>query len=204
MPAMKKPRQTKSDRTCAAIADAAGRLFAANGYDRTTVRDIAAAADIDPALVIRYFGSKDQLFAEVATFDLKLPDLAGIPPERRGEALVRHYVSVWEGETGTEGLPILLRSAASNDLAAEQMREIFRAQVLPVIARVTGDAKAPGVAALIASQLLGMGLCRYILKFPPLVAMPRETLIAEIGRAIQGYLAMTMGDHRPNARRIQR
>jgi AcrR family transcriptional regulator len=179
---------SKSDRTRQAIEAAARKLFSANGFDRTTVRDIAAEAGIDPALVIRYFGSKDELFALVAQFDLKLPDLSAVDPAVMGETLVRHYIRVWEGEIGPQGLPVLLRSAASNDKAAGHMREIFRTQVLPAVARVTGRAEAPERAALVASQLLGMALCRYILKMPPLVAMPHEALIVEVGRAIQGYL----------------
>jgi hypothetical protein len=61
----------KSDRTRAAILDAARRLFAEHGHDGTTVRDIAAAASIDPAMVIRYFGSKDELFVRASAFDLR-------------------------------------------------------------------------------------------------------------------------------------
>ncbi len=66
-------KMKKSDRSRAAIEAAARRLFAEQGYERTVIRDIAAAADIDPAMVMRYFGSKERLFAEVADFDLRLP-----------------------------------------------------------------------------------------------------------------------------------
>ena len=90
------------------------------------MREIAAEAQIDPALIIRYFGSKDRLFAEAAEFRLNLPSLDGVPHDKIGETLVRHFIGVWEGEAGTGGLPILLRSATSSEAAAEQMREIFR------------------------------------------------------------------------------
>ena len=83
------------------ILAAARELFAAQGYERTTVRDIAARAEIDPALVIRYFGSKDGLFARAAVFDLRLPDLARRwTAPASGEALVRHFLDVWEGDAG--------------------------------------------------------------------------------------------------------
>src|SRR4051794_28229234 len=72
-----KPRQRSSD-TKARILAAAQRLFAAEGYERTTVRAIAAAAAADPALVVRYFGSKEGLFALTTAFDLRLPDMSGI------------------------------------------------------------------------------------------------------------------------------
>lgn len=166
---------------------AARKLFGEKGFDRTTVREIAAAAEIDPALVIRYFGGKDQLFAQAAAFQLNIPSFEGVAYDRIGEALVRHYLAVWEGEVGTGGLPILLRSAASSEAAAEQMREIFRRQVLPAVRKIRGGRGASQRAALVASQLLGMALCRYILKFPPMVSMPREMLVTEVGRTIQRY-----------------
>ena len=178
-------KKTKSDRTRDAILEAARALFAERGYDATTVRDIAAAANIDPAMVIRYFGGKDPLFARAADLDLKLPDLSALPPDDIGAALVRHFLSVWEGEASA--LPIALRSAASNELAAERLREIFASQVAPAIARLAG-ADTPAVAGLVATQVLGLAFTRYVLKLPPVVALSRERLIAEVGRAIQGYI----------------
>ena len=178
-------RRTKSERTREAILDAARQLFAQKGYDGTTVRDIAAAANIDAAMVIRYFGGKDTLFARAADIDLHLPDIAALPREKIGEALVRHFLSIWEGEASA--LPIALRSAASNALAAERLREIFASQVAPAIARLAG-ADAPAVAGLVATQVLGLAFTRYVLKLPPVVALPRERLVAEIGRSIQGYI----------------
>jgi AcrR family transcriptional regulator len=178
---------SKSDRTRKSIVQAARKLFGEKGFDRATVREIAAVAKIDPALVIRYFGSKDQLFAEAAEFRLNLPGFADVERAKIGETLVRHYLGVWEGEVGSGGLPILLRSAASSEVAAEQMREIFAHQVLPAVKAIKGGRGAGQRAALVASQLLGMALCRYILKFPPMVSMPREMLVKQIGRTIQRY-----------------
>ena len=130
------PKQTKSDRTRAAILAAARALFAAQGYERTTVREIAARAEIDPALVVRYFGGKEGLFAHAADFDLDLPPLAAIAPGQRGRALVAHFLKVWEGDGA--GLPVLLRSAASNPAAAQRLNAIFAGQVAPALARVAG------------------------------------------------------------------
>lgn len=180
------PRKTKSDRTREAILQAARRLFSQKGYDGTTVRDIAAAAAIDPAMVIRYFGGKDTLFARAADIDLQLPDLSALPRDAVGEALVRHFLSLWEGD-GASALPIALRSAASNELAAERLREIFATQVAPAIARLAGP-DTPAVAGLVATQILGLAFTRYVLKLPPVVALPRERLVLEVGRSIQGYI----------------
>ena len=82
---MTRMKETKSDRTRSAILDAARRIFAKEGYERSTIRDIAAAAAIDPAMVIRYFHSKEELFGRIADFDLRLPDPASIDRDRIGE-----------------------------------------------------------------------------------------------------------------------
>jgi AcrR family transcriptional regulator len=178
---------TKSDRTRAAILAAAQKLFAGQGYERTTVRDIAAIAEIDPALVIRYFGSKDELFARVAVFDLKLPDLSKVDRSKIGEMLVRHFLSLWEGDNTNGGFPIMLRSAASNQFAADKLRQVFAGQVMPALARVGDPSDAKERAGLVSSQLLGLALCRYVLKFPPVVSLSQERIIRDVGRTMQRY-----------------
>ena len=184
---LEKWRCRKSDRTRKSIVQAARKLFGEKGFDRTTVREIAAVAKIDPALVIRYFGSKDQLFAEAAEFRLNLPSFADVERARSASPWCATISVSGRAKSGTGGLPILLRSAASSEAAAEQMREIFARQVLPAVKAIKGGRGAGQRAALVASQLLGMALCRYILKFPPMVSMPREMLVKEVGRTIQRY-----------------
>lgn len=180
------PRSTpKSLRTRKSIEDAARTLFARDGYDATTVRNIAARAAIDPAMVIRYFGSKDALFTLVAEPRLGLPDLTKVDPGAIGETLVSHFLDQWESEQG--GLPVLLRSAASNEDAAARLRDMFARQVAPLIAPAGSAATAPRRAGLVASQLLGLALTRYVLKLPPLVEMPREVIVREIGATVQRY-----------------
>jgi len=177
----------KSLKTREAIETAARELFTINGFDRTTVRDIAARARIDASMIIRYFGSKDALFARVAMPDLELPDLAAVDPQTIGETLVRHFLEQWEGEPAGGGLPILLRSAASNPEAAERLAEMFRAQVFPAVARVGSPETAPMRAGLVASQLLGLAMTRYVLRLPPVVALPRDVIIREVGETVQRY-----------------
>ncbi|MFI7131399.1 TetR family transcriptional regulator [Nonomuraea sp. NPDC050153] len=172
-----------STETKALILAAARERFAADGYDKATIRAIAADARIDPAMVMRYFGNKEKLFAAAAVFDLELPDL---PPGQAGGGLVRHFLRKWEAD---EGLQVLLRTGVTNEAAAERMRTILGGQVLPVVVKLTGDPeRAPARASLVASQLLGLALTRYILKFPPMVAMSEEELVAWLGPTIQRYL----------------
>lgn len=184
-----RPTKTaKSQRTKAAILKAAQELFADQGYERATVRDIAARAAIDPAMVIRYFGSKEGLFARATAFDLKLPDLTAIAKADIGSTLVGHFVDVWEGSLSNGSLISLLRAAASNEDAAGAVRTIFGGQVVPMLARVVPSAELPMRAGLVATQIMGLAATRYILKVPPVVAMDRAQLVRLLGPTMQRYV----------------
>lgn len=179
---------SKSERTRSAILAAAQSLFAEVGYERATVREIAARAEIDPALVIRYFGSKEGLFARASVFDLRLPDLTKIKPSQLGATLAAHFVDLWEGPGSTGGMVILLRAGASNEDAANQVRSIFATQVVPRLAQVIDRAELPRRAGLISTQLLGFALCRYVLKVPPVAAMSPGEIVSAIGPTLQRYI----------------
>jgi AcrR family transcriptional regulator len=179
----------RSDQTRAAILTAARRRFADDGFERTTIRAIAADAGIDPSMVMRYYGSKDGLFAAAVDIDLRLPDLAAVPREELGVTLVRHWVARWEGGLSDELLVILLRSAITNESAAERLRAIFGAQVATAAAAVVDDpAEVPARAGLVATQMLGLALCRDILRLPPVVALDVDTLVAVVSDTVQRYL----------------
>lgn len=175
--------------TKSTILAAARERFAADGYDRATIRSIAAEAQIDPAMVMRYFGSKEGLFAAAAEFDLALPDLSQVARDYLGTALATHFLDRWEGD---EALTLLLRAAVTNPVVAERMQEIFATQLGPIVAAVSGSSSSSPTAAvragLAATQVLGMALCRYVLDFPPVAAMTREEIIAWIGPTLQRYL----------------
>lgn len=184
---MTKPR--KSDTTRARIIEAARERFRKEGYDRTTIRKVARDAKIDPSMVMRYFESKRGLFDAAMTVELRIPDLRDHPKDKLGEALITHFLNRWE-EPDDDSLQLLLRSSASNEEAAERLRTtIFRDQIIPMVSRLRGEeAGSRDIAALIATQTVGLAYTRYILKLPPLVAMPRETIIRVIGATIQRYL----------------
>ena len=177
----------RSDATKATILAAAREQFAAFGYQGATIRAIATAAAIDPALVMRYFGNKEGLFAAAAEFDLRLPDLSGLPQKAVGSALVEHFLDRWEGD---ETLMALLRAAVTNEVAAERMQAIFATQMAPLIARLCGEPRpaAAARAGLIASQILGLALCRYVLKLPPVVGLKRPDIVRRVGATVQAYL----------------
>jgi AcrR family transcriptional regulator len=180
-------RPRRSVRTRAAILDAAQRLFALHGYERTTIRDVAAEAAIDPSMVMRYFGSKDELFVASAVMDLTLPDLGAVAAADVGATLTRHFLGMWEGQDGKSASAILLRSAASNEYAARRVREVFAAQIVPMVARVGGRNDVEVRAGLVMTQLLGLALCRYILQIPPVAGLSVEEVVKSIAPTIQRY-----------------
>ena len=168
------------------ILAAARKHFAAYGYERATIRAIAADAAVDPALVMRYFGAKEKLFAAAAEFDLRLPDLATVPRGTLGSVLVGFFLDRWESD---DSLQALLRAATSNKVAVGRLRDIFATQVMPAVAPLSQDrATAATRVGLVATQMLGMALCRYVLRLPPVVALDRAAVIEWLGPTIQRYL----------------
>ena len=186
MPRKGKRIGRRSERTKAAILAAAREHFAAYGFERATIRAIAAAAGIDPAMVMRHFGNKEKLFAAAAEFNLRLPDLPAVPRGTVGAVLVGHFLDRWESD---DSLQALLRAAVSHQVAVARMRAIFATQVMPAVAPLCKDrATAATRVGLIATQMLGMALCRYVLRLPPVVALDRAALIRWLGPTIQRYL----------------
>lgn len=178
----------RSDSTRAAILDAARTRFAADGYRKATIRAIAADAAIDPSMVMRYYGSKEGLFAAAVDIDLGLPDLDAAGPAHLGEVVIRHFLTLWEQPPGNEILLTLLRSAVTDDASMDQVRQVFVAQVAPAVQRTGDPATAPRRAALVSTQILGLALCRYVLALPPVVALTPDDIVADIGPTIQRYL----------------
>lgn len=174
----------KSDRTRAAIMDAAKAMFAEHGYEATTVRAIAERASIDPSMIIRYYGSKEELFALASRVELRLPDLSGRTHEQVGRALVGHFLDLWEGTGRDMGLSILLRAAVTNEDAADKIRAVFREQVRPALGRVATGEGTDTRIGMIATQLFGLALCRYILKLPPVATMTHDELVDRIAPAV--------------------
>ncbi|MFE0513968.1 TetR family transcriptional regulator [Streptomyces sp. NPDC058964] len=176
----------RSDATRSAILAAARERFAADGYERATIRAIAKDARIDPSMVMRYYGNKDGLFAAAVAIDLRLPALAAVPRDEVGRALVAHFLALWEEN---EELTAVLRVGVTNRAGAERMQGIFRDQLLSVARQVCPDPEqVPARAALCAAQLLGLALTRYVLRFPPTVALAREEIVAWLAPTVQRYL----------------
>jgi AcrR family transcriptional regulator len=176
-----------------AILEAARGVFAEKGFDQASIRAIAAGAKVDPALVHHYFGTKDKLFmaAMNAPIDpsVLIPQALDGPVEEAGERLVRLVLSVWDSPAGGAAVA-LIRSAMSNDWTARLMREFVVTQVLRrAVAELSIDpAEADLRTALVATQIGGLAVIRYVLKVEPVASAAPETLVAMIGPTVQRYL----------------
>ncbi|MEU9865403.1 TetR family transcriptional regulator [Streptomyces sp. NPDC047971] len=176
----------RSDTTRAAILEAARERFAADGYERATIRAIARDAGIDPSMVMRYYGNKEGLFAAASEIELELPELGALPARHIGAVVVAHFLDRWERDDVLTGM---LRVGVTNAAGAERMQTIFAGQLGPIALGVCPDpAEAPRRAALVASQILGMALARYVLRLPPAVEMSRDEIVSWLAPTIQRYL----------------
>lgn len=178
--------------TRASILAAAAGCFAAHGFDATSMRHVAAAAGVDPALVRRFFGSKEQLFSEVAAA-LIVPERAvaavtGGGADTAGERLVRYFLSLL-GDVSQPG-PFfgLIRSAVASEHAAGLLRRLLAEQVLGEIAASFRSEGAELGAALAASQLVGLAIARYAVRLDALAAAGTDDLVRWVAPVIQSYL----------------
>lgn len=179
------PFTHRSEASRTAILTAARRLLAERGYEGATIRAVAAEAGIDPSMVMRYYGNKDGLFAAAVDLDLRMPDPADWPRAEVGARLARHILARWEDG----GVIVLLRSAGTNQAAAESLRNVLDGQVEGFVARLVGPGPpARRRAGLLASQLLGVALCRYVLELDAVVAMDGDALAATLAPVVQHYL----------------
>jgi AcrR family transcriptional regulator len=178
--------------TRAAIFDAARRQFAELGYDRTTIRSVAAEAGVDPALVLHYFGSKQQLFLAVVELPFEpaavLPGLLAGDRRKVGERLARMFVAVLEDLDVRNRWTAVLRAAASEPAAAEMLREILTKRIFEPLAELLGVEDARLRANLVGSQVVGVVMARHVVEVEPLASLPGEALARAIGPTLQRYL----------------
>jgi AcrR family transcriptional regulator len=182
-----------------AVLDAARRLFAARGYDGATVRDLARAAGVDPALVHHYFGTKQQLFLAVVGTPVDpadfVPRVTGGGLAQVPERLVRTFLSVWDDPVSGPAAVAVLRSSLHDEGTARLLKEFLSTQVLRrALAQLApaqlglAPAEAPLRSALIVSQMLGLAVARYVLVLEPLATAPAGTLVAAVAPTIRRYL----------------
>jgi AcrR family transcriptional regulator len=185
-------RRRGETRTREAILASARRLFAARGYDRTSLRAIAADAGVDPALVAHFFGTKQRLFVEVVEFPFDpaetLPAILAGDPGTIGTRLARLIVGLLETTEARARITGVVRAAASEPEAARMVRELLTREVWAPAASALGVEDAELRMNLVGSQIVGLVMARYVVAAEPLASLPPEELVAAIGPTLQRYL----------------
>ncbi|MFE0183815.1 TetR/AcrR family transcriptional regulator [Streptomyces olivaceus] len=188
-----RPPRTESAGTRDRILTTAREEFSERGYEKTSVRGIAKAAGVDPALVHHYFGTKEQVFAaavEVAFAPaLEAPGaIADGPLAEVGERLTRFILGVWENPATRTPLLAILRSAVNNETAAAVFRRLIADQVLYRVAAQLDLPDAELRVELAAAQLVGCAMLRYVVKLEPLASADAEQIVARLAPVVQGHL----------------
>jgi AcrR family transcriptional regulator len=175
------------------IVDAARERFMRDGYERTTVRAIAAAAGVDVAMVYYFFGSKEGLFSASALTGPEHPlhQLAGLlddGPDHIGARLVRRFVEHWDEGGAFEPFMAVWRSAAIQPQARRVLHDALAGPVASRVAAEFGVTDAELRVELVASHLAGLAFARYQLKLEPIASTAVDDLVAWIGPTLQRYL----------------
>ena len=182
-----------------AIAEAARRQFADLGYDRATLRGIAGEAGVDAALVVRFYGSKDELFREVMALPPTVAEamaaLAEGPSATVGRRLAEVIVGMLEDPRSRSVVIGRIRSASSHPDAAALVRETVTRDIGRLVAAVTDD-QPETRAVLVGSQIVGLALARYVVRVEPLASLPAADVIDYIAPTFQHYLVGTLRDDR--------
>jgi AcrR family transcriptional regulator len=171
---------------------AARSAFAQYGYDKATIRQIAAEARVDPAMVHYFFTTKSKLFATAMELPANPADrvasLLDGGLDGLGSQIIRHFLQVWDDAGSFEPMCALLRSAPTDNQSAGLLREFIQGEILGQVARVIGTDDAALRAELVGSQLMGIALARYVVRIEPLASASPDTIVAWLGPAMQRYL----------------
>ncbi|MGQ0841382.1 TetR/AcrR family transcriptional regulator [Actinokineospora sp.] len=178
--------------TRAALLAAAREVFSEQGYDGATVRAIAGRAGVDAAMVNHWFGGKDALFGEAV---LRLPfspkellaTLLDGDPADLGERIVRTFLTRWDAQDGGV-FAALVRSVAGHEQVAHALRDFFIRGVFGQLVPTVADDRRELRANLVAAQMIGIGMVRYVAKFEPVASTDIETVVTAVAPNIQRYL----------------
>lgn len=180
------------------ILAAARRVFAAEGFDRATLRTIAGAAQVDPAMVRHYFGDKAGLFRAALHLPLDPAQAIGAivaaGVDGLGERIVRFFLTVWDLPGGISPFVAFLRGAAGHDESRTMLQEMLDQVLFPTMAK--GLAEANGTApeearlrvVMCGTQLVGLGMARYVIGVEPVASLPVDRLVELYAPTLQRYL----------------
>ncbi|WP_028662221.1 TetR/AcrR family transcriptional regulator [Saccharomonospora iraqiensis] len=191
-PPRRRGRRPVGQDTRTALLEAARAMFAENGYDRATVRAIATRAGVDPAMVNHWFGGKEGLFARAVLhvpFDHReiVDRVTADGPDHLGENIVRTFVTVWDG-AGGDVFAALVRGVSTHEQALTVLRDTLVDTMLAEIVRTAGTDAPDLRAALCATQIVGLGMMRYVVGLEPVASADIDTLVATVAPTLQHYL----------------
>ena len=184
-------RRPGPTRTREAILEAARHLFGTGGYDRTSLRAIAADAGVDQALIVHFFGSKIGLF--LASVDLPVDPQTAIPVilegprSELGERIATFMMAVLENEDARARFTAMVRAATSEPEAARLVRERLTKELWEPLARALGMKDAQLRIALVGSHMIGLVLARYVVKVEPVASMPSKKIVSIVAPTLQHY-----------------
>lgn len=178
-----------------AILDAAREQFAEKGYAAASIRSIARVADVDPALVHHYFGSKEKVF--VAAMQLPFDPAERLPAVLEGdldglaERLTRMFLGMWADPMFRTPMLGLVRSAFTSEQGATMLREFVGEALLGRVAQAASTAGPvdPLRVQAAAAQLVGVVILRYVVRLEPLASASDEDLVALVAPVVHRYLA---------------
>ena len=174
------------------IVVAARRLFADSGYDQTSVRDIASAAGVDPALIRHYFGSKAELFRSSVGWPFDPAEFSARitsgDSNQIGARLTRVFFEAWEHPDSRAPLLAILRGAATHEESTTLVRQLLQDQLYPQLARPLKGPDTELRIDLAMAQLLGVAYLRHVLQVEPIASTPLEELIARVTPIINAHL----------------
>jgi AcrR family transcriptional regulator len=178
----------KGERTRRRILAAARRKFGEVGYERATIRAIAAEAEVDKSSVIQYFGSKDELFREAVRWDIPIAELTTDDPAQSIENYVRGMLGAWAADPDSP-MAVLLRASMTSEEAAELLRTHVTAQGVDAVAATVSSPDARLRAALCSAMMMGVASQRYLLRMPDLAAADTEDVLRLVVPLLRDLIA---------------
>jgi AcrR family transcriptional regulator len=176
----------------ARIVAAARNEFAENGWAGTTIRAIARSADVDPALVYHYFGSKEGLLDAATNPPQKwLESIAEVwttPIEQLGKALITLLLASWADDDIGPTLRAILQTAAHEPSTREKLRRVVEGSLMGVSKLGSDEQDRLVRSGLIGSQMMGFALMRFVWKIEPVASMSNNEAIAAIAPNLQRYV----------------
>ncbi|OBH05937.1 TetR family transcriptional regulator [Mycobacterium sp. E1747] len=176
----------------ARILAAARDEFAQHGWAGTAIRAVARAADVDPALIYHYFGSKEGLLDAATTPPQKWLDAVAAtwatPKADLGRQLIRTVLDTWTDEEVGPILRAVVLTAAHEDKTREKLRLIVERGLIGGSTLGADEDERLRRSGLIATQLIGFALLRYVWKIEPIASMPEDQVVAAVAPNLQRYV----------------